>query len=343
MAGIEIDTVHLGAVGRTHQGLQQPRRRRGPGKNREVTREDVRRVIDAARAVALPSDREILHVLPQEFIVDDQDGIGDPVGMTGTRLEVNVHIITGGASSTQNLVACVNRAGVEVADTVLEQLAAAEAVLTPDERELGVALVDIGGGTTDIAIFERGACGTPASSRSAASTSPTTSPSACARRCPTRRSVKQRYGCALVGAGRRGRDDGGAERRRAQAAPPRAAHPRRHHRAARRGDLPSALGRDPARRLREVAATRASCSPAAARCSRAWPRSPSRSSTCRCGAAARPASAGSPMTSRARRTPPPSGSCCTAPEPAGGPARRSAAVPSRAWRDGFATLFKEFF
>ena len=106
--------------------------------------------------MALPTGREILHVLPQDFVVDEQDGIGAPVGMTGARLEVNVHVVTGSVSSTQNIVACVNRAGVAVADTVIEQLAAAEAVLTPDEKELGVALVDIGGGTADLAIFERG-------------------------------------------------------------------------------------------------------------------------------------------------------------------------------------------
>jgi len=106
--------------------------------------------------VALPTGREILHVLPQDFVVDEQDGIGAPVGMTGARLEVNVHVITGAMSATQNIVSCVNRAGVTVVDTVIEQLAAAEAVLTPDEKELGVALVDIGGGTADLAIFERG-------------------------------------------------------------------------------------------------------------------------------------------------------------------------------------------
>src|SRR5262249_41434433 len=110
----------------------------------------------AAKAVSLPTGREILHVLPQDFVVDEQDGIGAPVGMTGTRLEVNVHIITGSQTSTQNIVACVNRAGVAVAETVVEQLAASESVLTEDEKELGVALVDIGGGTTDIAIYERG-------------------------------------------------------------------------------------------------------------------------------------------------------------------------------------------
>jgi cell division protein FtsA len=155
-AGIEIDSVHLALSGAHVKGFNSRGVVAVAGKNREVTREDVRRAIDAAKAVALPSGREILHVMPQDFVVDDQDGIGAPVGMTGSRLEVNVHIITGNASSTQNIVACVNRAGVEVVETVLEQIAAAEAVLTPDERELGVALVDVGGGTTDFAIFERG-------------------------------------------------------------------------------------------------------------------------------------------------------------------------------------------
>jgi cell division protein FtsA len=116
----------------------------------------VRRAIDAARAVSLPAGREILHVLPQDFVVDEQEGIGAPVGLTGARLEVNVHIITGSATATHNLISCVNRAGVEASDTVIGQLSAAEAVLTPDEKELGVGLLDIGGGTADLAIFERG-------------------------------------------------------------------------------------------------------------------------------------------------------------------------------------------
>ena len=120
-------------------------------------REDVRRALDAAKAVTLPAGREIIHVLPQDFVVDEQDGIGAPIGMTGSRLEVNVHIVNGATSSTQNLIACVNRAGVHVMESTLGQLAAAEAVLTRDEKELGVALVDIGGGTTDIVIYERGA------------------------------------------------------------------------------------------------------------------------------------------------------------------------------------------
>jgi len=156
MAGVEIDTVHLGLSGPHMKGFNSRGVVAVAGKDREITREDVRRAIDAAKAVALPSGREILHVLPQDFVVDDQDGIGVPVGMKGARLEVNVHIVTGSTSSMQNVVACVNRAGVEVESMVLGQLAACEAVLTPDEKQLGVALLDIGGGTADLAIFERG-------------------------------------------------------------------------------------------------------------------------------------------------------------------------------------------
>ena len=156
MAGVEVDTVHIAISGPHIKGFNSRGVIAVAGKNREITRDDVRRAIDAAKAVALPTGREILHVLPQDFVVDDQDGIGAPVGMTGARLEVNVHIVTGGTTATQNVVACVNRAGISVVETVIAQLAASEAVLTPDEKELGVALVDIGGGTTDLAIFERG-------------------------------------------------------------------------------------------------------------------------------------------------------------------------------------------
>jgi cell division protein FtsA len=155
-AGIEIDSVYLALSGAHVKAFNSRGVVAVAGKNREITREDVRRAIDAAKGVSLPSGREILHVLPQDFVVDEQDGIGAPVGMTGSRLEVNVHVVTGSVSSTQNIVACVNRAGVQVAETILEQLAAAEAVLTEDERQLGVALVDVGGGTADFAIFERG-------------------------------------------------------------------------------------------------------------------------------------------------------------------------------------------
>jgi cell division protein FtsA len=186
-AGIEIDSVLPGAVRRPRQGVQQP----GVWpcrENREITREDVKRAIDAARAVALPGGRENLPRPPQDFVVDDQDGIAVPVGMTGGRLEVNVHVVTGSSSSMQNMIACVNRAGVEVVDTVLEQLAASDSVLTPDEKELGVALVDIGAARRISRCSSAGACGIPGSSRWAATTSPTTSPSACACRFRMRRS-----------------------------------------------------------------------------------------------------------------------------------------------------------
>ncbi|HEX9779264.1 MAG TPA: cell division protein FtsA [Geopsychrobacteraceae bacterium] len=155
MAGCEIKSVFAGIAGGHIKGLNSQ------GviaiKNREVTSEDLKRVIDAAKAIAIPMDREVLHILPQEFIIDDQDGIREPLGMSGVRLEAKVHIVTGAVASAQNIVKSCNRAGVDVADIVLEQLASSEAVLSADEKELGVALVDIGGGTADIAIFSEGA------------------------------------------------------------------------------------------------------------------------------------------------------------------------------------------
>ncbi len=154
--GVEIDSVHLGLSGAHLKAFNSRGVVAVAGNNREITREDVDRALDAAKGVVLPTGREILHALPQDFVVDDQDGIGDPIGLSGTRLEVNVHVVTGSITSKQNIVTCVNRAGVAVADVIIEQLAASESVLTADERELGVALVDIGGGTTDLAIFERG-------------------------------------------------------------------------------------------------------------------------------------------------------------------------------------------
>jgi cell division protein FtsA len=157
MAGISIERAYVGVAGGHVKGFNCRGVVAVSGRDREVTREDVARVLEAARAVSIPQDRTIFHVLPQEFIVDEQDGIGDPVGMSGSRLEANVHIVTGSVSSIQNTVNCVNRAGIEVIETVLDPIAAAEAVLTHDERELGVALVDIGGGTTDLAVFRHGA------------------------------------------------------------------------------------------------------------------------------------------------------------------------------------------
>jgi cell division protein FtsA len=157
MAGVEIGSAYVGLCGTHIRGFNSRGVVAVSGKNRMIEAEDVRRAVEAAKSVSIPMDREILHVLPQEFVVDDQDGIGDPTGMTGTRLEVNVHAITCSSTALQNTITCVNRAGLEVIDTVLTQIAAAEAVVTPDEKELGVALVDVGGGTTDIAIYEKGA------------------------------------------------------------------------------------------------------------------------------------------------------------------------------------------
>jgi cell division protein FtsA len=155
MAGCEIRSVVVGSAGSHIKGCNS----HGvvAVKTREVGAGDVERVVDAARAVALPMDREVLHVLPQEFIVDDQDGIKEPVGMAGVRLEARVHIVTGAISSGQNLIKCCNRAGLHVRDVLAGPLAAAEAVLTPEERELGVALIDLGGGTTDVVVVQSGA------------------------------------------------------------------------------------------------------------------------------------------------------------------------------------------
>ncbi len=154
MAGCEITQVYVGIAGSHVKGFNSD------GviavKGGEVTEEDVNRVIDAARAVAIPLDREVIHILPQEYIVDDQPGILDPVGMSGVRLEAKVHIVTAAVTAAQNLIKCANRAGLDVVDIVLQPLASAEAVLTDEEKDLGVALIDFGGGTTDLAIFSGG-------------------------------------------------------------------------------------------------------------------------------------------------------------------------------------------
>ena len=155
MAGCDISQVYAGIAGSHVRSLNSH------GivaiRDREVVQSDVDRVIDAARAVAIPADQKILHVLPQEFIIDGQEGIREPIGMSGVRLEARVHMVTGAASAAQNIVKCVQRCGLEVEDIVLEQLASSYAVLTDDEKELGICLVDIGGGTTDIAVFNNGA------------------------------------------------------------------------------------------------------------------------------------------------------------------------------------------
>jgi cell division protein FtsA len=155
MAGCEIGSIFIGIAGSHIKGFNS----HGviAVKGQEVSQEDVDRVIDAARAVAIPLDREVIHILPQEYIVDEQRGILDPVGITGVRLEAKVHIVTGAVTAAQNLIKCANRAGLDVIDIVFQPIASAEAVLTQEEKDLGVALVDFGGGTTDLALFTESA------------------------------------------------------------------------------------------------------------------------------------------------------------------------------------------
>ena len=154
MSGCKISGVYTGIAGNHIKGLNSH------GvigiKDGEVTRHDISRVIEAAKAIAIPLDREIIHILPQEFVVDGQNGINDPLGMAGVRLETNVHMVTGLASSAQNIIKCANRNGLSVKELVLQPLASSESTLEEDERELGVVLVDIGGGTTDIAFLKGG-------------------------------------------------------------------------------------------------------------------------------------------------------------------------------------------
>ncbi len=155
MAGVEISSVYTGIAGGHIKSFNSS------GivaiKDKEINQQDLTRVIEAAKAVAIPMDREVIHIIPQEYLIDEQGGILDPIGMSGVRLEAKVHIVTGAVSSAQNLIKCANKAGLNVAEICLEPIASAEAVLSPDERDLGVLLVDIGGGTTDIAIFKDGA------------------------------------------------------------------------------------------------------------------------------------------------------------------------------------------
>ncbi|MCP4602284.1 MAG: cell division protein FtsA [Proteobacteria bacterium] len=154
MSGCDISTVVAGIAGGhidsfNNNGIVTV-------KNREVTKKDVERVINQAKAVPIPQDREVIHAIPQGYVIDGQDGIRDPISMSGLRLEANVHIVTGTVSSAQNIVRCAERCGLHISDIVLEQIASAEAVLHDDEKELGVGLVDIGGGTTDLVIFSDG-------------------------------------------------------------------------------------------------------------------------------------------------------------------------------------------
>jgi cell division protein FtsA len=195
MAGCEIHSVYAGIAGSHVRSLNS----HGVVaiRDREVTHGDVEHVIDAAKAVAIPADQKILHVLPQEFIIDGQEGIRDPIGMSGVRLEAKVHIVTGADSAAQNIEKCIQRCGLEVEDIVLEQLASSFAVLTEDEKELGVCLIDVGGGTTDIAVFSAGAIRHTAVIPIAGDQ--VTNDIAVSMRTPTQHAedIKVRYACAL--------------------------------------------------------------------------------------------------------------------------------------------------
>lgn len=196
MAGCQIYSVYAGIAGAhissfNSHGVVAIR-------NQEVGQSDVERVIEAARALAIPMDQKVLHILPQEYLIDGQDGIREPVGMSGVRMEAKVHIVTGAVSAAQNIIKCIRRCGLEVDDIILEQLASSEATLTDDEKELGVCLVDIGGGTTDIAVFTDGAIRHTAVIPIAGDQ--VTNDIAVALRTPTQSAedIKKKYGCALA-------------------------------------------------------------------------------------------------------------------------------------------------
>lgn len=195
MAGCQIHSVYAGIAGSHIRSMNSH------GivaiKDREVSPSDVERVIDAARAVAIPADQRVLHVMPQEFIIDQQEGIREPIGMSGVRLEAKVHLVTGAVSAAQNIIKCVRRCGLEVDDIILEQLASSYSVLTEDEKELGICLVDIGGGTTDVAVFTDGAIKHTAVIPIAGDQ--VTNDIAVAMRTPTQyaEEIKIKYACAL--------------------------------------------------------------------------------------------------------------------------------------------------
>jgi cell division protein FtsA len=195
MAGCEIYSAYTGIAGShirsiNSHGIVAIR-------DREVSHNDVERVIDAAKAIAIPADQKILHVLPQEFIIDNQDSIHEPVGMSGVRLEAKVHIVTGAVSAAQNIVKCMKKCGLITSDIVLEQFASSQSILSDDEKELGVCMIDIGGGTSDIAIFTDGAIRHTAVIPIAGDQ--VTNDIAIALRTPTRNAeeIKIKYGCAL--------------------------------------------------------------------------------------------------------------------------------------------------
>jgi cell division protein FtsA len=195
MAGCEVHSVYTGIAGSHIRSLNSH------GivaiRDSEVTQADVERVLDAAKAVVIPADQKILHVLPQEFMIDNQGNIREPIGMAGVRLEARVHVVTGAVSAAQNIAKCVRRCGLDVNDIILEQLASSHAVLTEDEKDLGVCLIDMGGGTTDIAVFSNGAIQYTAVIPIAGDQ--VTNDIAMALRTPTKAAemIKLQYGCAL--------------------------------------------------------------------------------------------------------------------------------------------------
>jgi cell division protein FtsA len=196
MSGCEINSVYTGIAGShirsmNSHGIVAIR-------DKEVNQEDIDRVIDAARAVAIPADQRIIHILPQEYVIDNQEGIREPIGMSGVRLEAKVHIVNGAASAAQNIIKCIGLCGLEVDDMILEQLASSDAVLTEDEKDLGVCLVDIGGGTSDIAVFTEGAIRHTAVIPIAGDQ--VTNDIAVALRTPTQyaEDIKIKYACALT-------------------------------------------------------------------------------------------------------------------------------------------------
>jgi cell division protein FtsA len=198
MAGVEVKGVYAGIAGDHIRSINSRGIIAVSREHSDITKDDVRRVIEAAQAAHIPIEREVIHVIPQEFIIDDQHGIRDPVGMSGIRLEAEVHIVTGAVTSAQNIVKCIHRAGFEVFDLVLDPLASSYSVLSDDEKDLGAVLIDIGGGTTDIALFSRGSIRHTSVLGLAGDN--LTNDIAIGLRTPAHRAreIKEKYGCAMA-------------------------------------------------------------------------------------------------------------------------------------------------